>query len=120
MSGSRSCSPIRNPLLRKRIFDEILQSYLRDDDKSRILRPDGSYVRAYQATQSKLSRNGNRFSAQTFFIDLAEGRREGKLASAASAELELRSLPLESPPPSLRAPSFAEQPYPASGRRFGL
>jgi polyphosphate kinase len=79
--------PIRNPALRERLFGEILQSYLRDNDKTRLLRQDGSYARAYQANTSKLSRNGNRFSAQTFFVDLAEGRSEVKPASPTSAEL---------------------------------
>jgi len=78
--------PIRNPALRERLFSEILQSYLRDVEKSRVLRQDGSYVRAYQASTSKVSRNGNRFSAQKFFIDLAEDKLEGKLASSANLD----------------------------------
>jgi polyphosphate kinase len=68
--------PIKSPTLRERVFSEILQSYLKDNDKARLLRQDGSYVRSLQASTSKLSRNGNRFSAQTFFVDLAEGRGE--------------------------------------------
>ncbi len=78
--------PVKNPTLRDRLFGEILQSYLRDNEKTRILRQDGSYVRAYQASTSKLSRNGNRFSAQKFFIDLAEDKLEGKLASSANLD----------------------------------
>ncbi len=41
--------PVKNPALRERLFSEILQSYLRDNEKTRLLRPDGSYGRAYQA-----------------------------------------------------------------------
>jgi polyphosphate kinase len=67
--------PVKDPALRARVFGEILQSYLRDNDTTRILRQDGSYARAYQANTSKLSRNGNRFRAQNYFVDLAEGRR---------------------------------------------
>jgi len=68
--------PIKSAALRERVFGEILQSYLRDNHKSRILGQDGRYTPAYKAATSKLSRNGNRFSAQNFFVNLAEGRRE--------------------------------------------
>jgi len=78
--------PIRNSALRERLFGEILQSYLRDDEKSRVLRQDGSYARAYQASTSKVSRNGNRFSAQKFFIDLAEDKLDGKLVLSANLD----------------------------------
>ena len=79
--------PIRNPALRERLFGEILQSYLKDNDKTRFLHSDGSYARAYPASTSKVSRNGNRFSAQTFFVDRAEGKGEAKPDSAAPADL---------------------------------
>jgi polyphosphate kinase len=70
--------PINNPALRKRLFGEILQSYLKDNDKTRMLLRDGSYARAYQASPNKFSRNGNRFSAQAFFVDLVEGKNLAK------------------------------------------
>jgi polyphosphate kinase len=75
--------PIKNSSLRKRIFDEILQTYLKDNDKSRILHSDGSYGRVMQAHSSRASRNGNRFSAQRFFVDLAEGKGETKATADA-------------------------------------
>jgi polyphosphate kinase len=68
--------PVKDISLRHRIFDEILQNYLKDNDKTRLLRSDGSYGRAVQAHGSRASRNGNRFSAQAFFVDLAEGKNE--------------------------------------------
>ncbi len=70
--------PIKNGALRSRIFHEILQTYLSDTDKSRMLRPDGIYGRAVQSNDSRASRNGNRFSAQSFFVDLAEGKSEAE------------------------------------------
>jgi polyphosphate kinase len=70
--------PVKNTTLRDRIFEEILQTYLKDNEKSRILHPDGTYGRVVQAQSSRSSRNGNRFSAQEFFIDLAEGKSETK------------------------------------------
>jgi polyphosphate kinase len=57
--------PVKEPSFRRRLFGEILQNYLRDSDKTRFLRPDGSYERAYKGA----GRNGHRFSAQGFFID---------------------------------------------------
>jgi polyphosphate kinase len=68
--------PVKDSSLRNRIFDQILQTYLRDDDKTRILRSDGSYGRVVQANNSRPSRNGTRFSAQRFFVGLAEGKSE--------------------------------------------
>src|SRR5713101_1567703 len=79
--------PVKDSSLRHRIFDQILQTYLRDDDKTRILRSDGSYGRVVQANSSRPSRNGNRFSAQTFFVNLAEGKSEAKPAAATSIDL---------------------------------
>src|SRR5258706_3157838 len=66
--------PVKNTTLRDRIFEEILQTYLKDIEKSRILHPDGTYGRVVQAQSSRSSGNGNRFSAQEFFIDLAKVR----------------------------------------------
>ena len=68
--------PVKDAPLRHRIFDEILQNYLRDNEKTRILHPDGSYRRAYQSNGAGLSRTNNRFSAQAFFVDLAEGKSD--------------------------------------------
>ena len=68
--------PVKDSSLRTRILDEILQTYLRDNDKTRILHPDGTYGRIVQAQSSRSSRNGSRFSAQAFFVDLAEGKSE--------------------------------------------
>jgi polyphosphate kinase len=95
--------PVRNPALRNRVLGEILHAYLRDNDKARILQADGSYARADSRKTAKHSRNGNRFSAQSHFLDLAEGRSEAKSAEARSAEVrsaetrsEVRAVPANS------------------------
>ena len=80
--------PVRDHALCERLYGEILQNYLRDSAKSRFLRADGSYVRAYHSGNSKPGRNG-RFNVQGFFIDLAEGRNETEPASGTPAEAEL-------------------------------
>jgi polyphosphate kinase len=66
--------PVLDPLLRQRVRQEILESYLADTAKARILQSDGNYIRA-----SELARGGRRraprprFNAQEFLIGLAEG-----------------------------------------------
>jgi polyphosphate kinase len=59
--------PIRDPQLRNRLKNEILAAFLADDTKARMELPDGDYVRMQ-------SIDGRPFSAQDFFIALAEGR----------------------------------------------
>jgi polyphosphate kinase len=60
--------PVRDPMLRQRLRNEILAAYLADTAKARILRSDGSYDR--------VERSGVRlFSAQDFLIEVAEGKQ---------------------------------------------
>ncbi|HSA91452.1 MAG TPA: polyphosphate kinase 1 [Terriglobales bacterium] len=61
--------PLHDALLRQRVKQEILEAYLADTLKSRLLRPDGSYVRPPQPVRGGLS-------AQEFLIGVAEGRME--------------------------------------------
>jgi hypothetical protein len=75
------------------VFGEILQTYLKDARKARILRPDGTYTRSYQESAAK-PHNGNRFSAQDFFIARAEG---GSTENPASMPVELASRELGLP-----------------------
>jgi polyphosphate kinase len=82
--------PLKNPVLRERVFGEILHTYLKDTSKARILRPDGTYSRAYPETATK-SDNGNRFSAQDFFIARAEGRSTESPASTKYLPVKLAS-----------------------------
>jgi len=82
--------PVKNPVLRDRVFGEILQSYLNDTRKARILRQDGSYTRTYQESANK-SDNGNRFSAQDFFIARAESSSTENPASPKYLPVELAS-----------------------------
>src|SRR5262249_7925821 len=63
--------PVHDPELRRRIFDEILVSYLSDTAKSRILNPDGRYMRAHPLP-GKLKGKG--FGGQDFLVHRAEGK----------------------------------------------
>jgi len=77
--------PVKNLELRKRVFDEILQSYLRDHGKSRMLRADGSYVRAFPNVGARPSRNGVGFNVQEFFMELAQDPQHDATAVASAA-----------------------------------
>ena len=82
--------PVNSPVLRERLYGEILQTYLKDHDKARILRQDGSYVRAAKANASRPNTNGNGFCAQTSFLDLATAA-----PSAPSAPLSDQFVPVQ-------------------------
>ena len=58
--------PVKDSSLRNRIFDEILQTYLRDNDKTRILHPDGTYAAGVSGQQVQPQPQRHRFSAQAF------------------------------------------------------
>src|SRR5271156_647145 len=68
--------PVKDELLRERVRQEILSSYLADNLKARLLQKDGSYVRAWRAQGKRKPPVGAAaFSAQDFLIGLAEGRQ---------------------------------------------
>jgi len=55
--------PVADPESGKRLREEILGAYLKDNVKARMLQPDGTYVRA--------AKNGSVFSAQDYFMEIA-------------------------------------------------
>jgi polyphosphate kinase len=68
-------SPIKDELLRERIKREILDAYLADNVKSRIMLRDGSYVRSWQTKRGRKPPAGAAaFNAQDFLIGVAEGK----------------------------------------------
>jgi len=61
--------PIRDAQIKARVRNEILAAYLADNVKARQMKADGSYVR--------FNREGvPAFSAQDFFIEVAEGKAD--------------------------------------------
>lgn len=70
--------PVRDPELCHRIRKEILDSYLADTCKARQLGPDGDYAYVKPAAGSKA------FSAQGYFLQLAEGKTAGPRPDPAS------------------------------------
>jgi polyphosphate kinase len=91
--------PLKDAMLRQRVLQEILEVYLADRAKSRILLPDGDYVHI-QESRNKLRKGAlsnsifgsyaGKLNAQEFLIALAEGKqatpkpakREGAQAAA--------------------------------------
>ena len=70
--------PLRDEFLRERVHREILDSYLADNRKARILLRDGTYIRAWQPLHGMRNRKPPKgaaaFSAQDFLINVAEGK----------------------------------------------
>jgi polyphosphate kinase len=64
---------LKNPELCGQILREIIAPYLADTEKTRILIPDGNYVRPHQARAFSHSRNGFRFNAQDFLVQFVQG-----------------------------------------------
>lgn len=77
--------PLKDPALRRRVFEEMLENYLRDNSKARVLRSDGSYVRISREDVPPASRNGFRFNVQEYFIRLAETLQAPAVPSRALA-----------------------------------
>jgi polyphosphate kinase len=65
--------PLKDELLRQRVRQEILQAYLVDNLKSRLLQKDGSYIRVWRA-QGRRRPPSDGFNSQEFLISLAEGK----------------------------------------------
>jgi polyphosphate kinase len=65
---------LRNPVLCNQVVTEVVEPYLADTEKTRILLEDGNYVRATDARAMKYAKNGFHFNAQEFLIGFAEGR----------------------------------------------
>jgi polyphosphate kinase len=84
--------PIKDRSLRHRLLGEILHNYLRDSDKTRFLHSDGRYERAYKANTARLGRNGQRFSVQDFFIEVAEGKTKTEPAVVIANQAKISGL----------------------------
>jgi polyphosphate kinase len=71
-------APLREELLRERVRHEILDAYLADNRKARILTKDGTYLRPWQLIRGKRRKppvGAAAFNAQEFLIDVAEGKQ---------------------------------------------
>ena len=68
--------PLKDALGRERVRREILDAYLVDNVKARVLRKDGVYVRTWQAEGKRKPPAGAvAFNSQDFLLGLAEGKQ---------------------------------------------
>ena len=67
--------PVKDSNLRERVRHEILEAYLADTAKTRLLQKDGRYTRAWQGPGKGKPRASGLFNAQDFLIALAEGKQ---------------------------------------------
>lgn len=65
---------LRNPVLCNQVVTEVVEPYLADTEKTRILLEDGTYVRSNDPRAMRHAKNGFHFNAQEFLIGFAEGR----------------------------------------------
>src|SRR5579862_7352461 len=81
--------PLRDEMLRDRVRHEILDAYLADNRKARILLRDATYIRAWQSAHGKPNRKppigAAAFSSQDFLIGVAEGKSPASLPAPAPA-----------------------------------
>ncbi len=81
--------PLRDEMLRQRVRHEILDAYLADNRKARILLNDASYIRAWQPLHGTRNRRppigAAAFSAQDFLIGVAEGKASAVPSSPVAA-----------------------------------
>src|ERR1035437_4464186 len=70
--------PLRDEMLRQRVRHEILDAYLADNRKARVLLKDATYIRAWQSLRGTRNRRPPTgaavFSAQDFLMSVAEGK----------------------------------------------
>src|SRR5256712_382475 len=71
--------PLKDALLRERARREILEAYLADNVKARLLQKDGKYIRSWRTQLGKRNvrppSGTAAFNAQEFLIALAEGKQ---------------------------------------------
>ena len=86
--------PLKDPMLRERIRQEILEAYLVDNLKTRFLMPDATYRRAWQSPGSKrpMKPPTTGFNAQEFLIALAEGKQTLQAIPSPPSKTRRRSL----------------------------
>src|ERR1700751_3248067 len=86
--------PLNETLLRDRVRQEILEAYLADNLKTRVLMRDGNYRRARQAPGSKRMSKppASGFNAQEFLIALAEGKQSLQDIPALPSKTRRRAL----------------------------
>jgi len=83
--------PVKDELLLQRVRHEILDAYLADNLKTRLLQKDGSYIRTWQAQgKRKAPPPAAAFNSQEFLVALAEGKQQAQNIPFAAARVHTR------------------------------
>src|ERR1700734_3993274 len=98
---------LKDPVLCSQVFTQVISPYLADTEKTRVLTPNGNYVRSRKAGEILASRNGFRFNAQEFLIGFSEAR-EGIQAFPPLPRFVKLPAPRKIEGKSPRAPAHAE------------
>ncbi len=99
--------PIKDPNLRTRLRDEILAAFLADNVKARLEASDGTY---YYAKNVEPYKSAPAFDAQSFLIQLAEGK--ASISDIPKAEIAAPEKPKRAVKP-LPAKKATRKPLPA-------
>ena len=87
-------TPLKDPMAVERVRQEMLEGYLADNLKTRILAKDGTYHRVWQIPGKrggKAPKGASAFNAQEFFIALAEGKQTLQTIPAPAGRARRRS-----------------------------
>ncbi len=87
-------TPLKDPMAVERVRQEMLEGYLADNLKTRILAKDGTYHRVWQIPGKrggKAPTGASAFNAQEFFIALADGKQPLQTIPAPAARARRRS-----------------------------
>ena len=85
-------TPLRDEFLRERVRHEILDAYLADNLKARILLRDGTYIRPWQSPRKRANKppsGAAGFNAQEFLISVAEGKQPTALPPVSPGKRKL-------------------------------
>jgi polyphosphate kinase len=91
---------LKDPALCSQVFTQVIAPYLADTEKTRVLLPNGEYVRGHKAGHFSASRNGFHFNAQEFLIGFTESGENEPVAPTLPSYLKLPA----APKPAKRAP----------------
>jgi polyphosphate kinase len=80
---------LKDPALCSQVFTQVIAPYLADTEKTRVLLPNGEYVRGHKAGHFSASRNGFHFNAQEFLIGFTESGENEPVAPTLPSYLKL-------------------------------
>ncbi len=100
--------PVRDAMVRQRVLHEMLEVYLADTLKARLLQPDGSYLRPPRLPRTR------GFDAQEFLIGMAEGKQTLQALTPKARKSRARKAAAQTVAPSEAGATPPPEPEPES------